>query len=285
MDATNIIFFITKYQVPQDPFKDITYSQIVCNYCDQKAEKHRTRLTVGGNRINYPDNCVTPTSDLLTVKLLLNSIISNPDAKFMMLDIKHFHLKTPMKRYKYLRLEISTLPDKVIEEYQLKDKVDSNSYIYVEVRHELYGLSHTGLIAQELLGKQLYKHGYHQSKVTPGFWKHKWCPVAFLLVVNDFGAKHIGKEHANYLIAALKKITSSTKIGMAQSIAAFCSTEIMRTERFIFQIFPCRAMSKKGYADSTTSKAKWTKINHINMPFQIMALRFNMLRRRIRRSY
>jgi hypothetical protein len=51
---------------------------------------------MGGNFINYPGNCGTPTADLLTVKILLNSIISMPNAKFMTIDIKDFYLNTPM---------------------------------------------------------------------------------------------------------------------------------------------------------------------------------------------
>ena len=50
------------------------------------------------------------------VKLLLNSVISTPEAKFMTLDIKKIYLKNPMKRYEHLRLKINTLPDEVIEE-------------------------------------------------------------------------------------------------------------------------------------------------------------------------
>jgi hypothetical protein len=47
--------------------------------------------TMGGNLINYPGDCKTPTAYLLTVKLLLNSIISTPNAKFMTLDLKDFY--------------------------------------------------------------------------------------------------------------------------------------------------------------------------------------------------
>ena len=44
-----------------------------------------------------------------------------------------------------------------------------------------------------------------QSKVTPGFLKHKWRPIAFSLVVDNFGVKYVGKEHADHLTAALKQ--------------------------------------------------------------------------------
>ena len=57
------------------------------------------RITMGRNLVNYPNNCGTPTADLLTIKLMFNSIISNPNAKFMTIIIKDFYLMTPMECY------------------------------------------------------------------------------------------------------------------------------------------------------------------------------------------
>ncbi len=54
---------------------------------------------MGGNLVNYPGNCRTPTANLLPVKLLLSSVISMPNVKFMTLDLHDFHLVMPMKRY------------------------------------------------------------------------------------------------------------------------------------------------------------------------------------------
>jgi hypothetical protein len=54
---------------------------------------------MGGNLINYLGDCGTPTANLLTVKILLNSIILTPNAKFMTIDIKDFYLNTPMEGY------------------------------------------------------------------------------------------------------------------------------------------------------------------------------------------
>ena len=58
---------------------------------------------------------------------------------------------------------------------------------------------------QELLEEQLKKAGYTQSKLTPGYWKHEWCPISFTLVVDGFGVKYIGKEHVMHLIKVLKE--------------------------------------------------------------------------------
>ena len=68
-------------------------------------------------------DCGTPTADLLTVKLLLNSVISTPGAKFMTLGLKDFYLNTPMEWPEFLRMKIDHFPQDVIDHYCLKDKV------------------------------------------------------------------------------------------------------------------------------------------------------------------
>jgi hypothetical protein len=63
-------FFIQKSLVPTN--KRPTNGRIVCNFCTQKKEQNCTRLTVGGNQIDYPGNKSTPIADLTTVKLLIS---------------------------------------------------------------------------------------------------------------------------------------------------------------------------------------------------------------------
>ena len=113
--GTNTIYFIGKAQIPADKLKDVAYSRIVCNVRPQKEEVNRTRLTFGGNNLAVDYNCGTPTADLLTVKLLLNSGISAPGTKFMTLDIKNFYLNTPLERPEFIRLELSNFPDNVVQ--------------------------------------------------------------------------------------------------------------------------------------------------------------------------
>ena len=56
-----------------------------------------------------------------------------------------------------------------------------------------------------MLEERLGKEGYLQSKFTPGLWSHEWRPVQFSLVVDDFGVKCIGREHADHLIGVIKQ--------------------------------------------------------------------------------
>ena len=205
VEGTDTVDFIDKDSVPADRWKDVTYARIVCNYRPEKSDPNRVRITVGGNKINYPEDCGTPTADLFTVKLLLNSVVSTPGAKFMTMDISNFYLMTPLKRKEYLRMRITDMPDNVIDQYKLRDKVTKDGWIFVAVKRGMYGLPQAGILAQELLEQRLNQHGYSQSKLTPGFWTHEWRPICFTLVVDDFGVKYEGKEHADHLISAVRE--------------------------------------------------------------------------------
>ena len=76
VEVNNTLNFISKHEIPSDRFKDVIYARIVCNYRPEKKDPNKCIITVGGNMTNYPEDCGTPTADLLTVKLLLNSVIS-----------------------------------------------------------------------------------------------------------------------------------------------------------------------------------------------------------------
>eukprot|EP00957_Ditylum_brightwellii_P133253 10160959-Ditylum_brightwellii.AAC.1 len=69
--GTDTIHVIPRDKVPHN--KRPTYACFVTAVRLQKKETHRTRITVGGNSINYPGNVKTPTADIETAKLLFNS--------------------------------------------------------------------------------------------------------------------------------------------------------------------------------------------------------------------
>ena len=131
-----------------------------------QARKEGSELT------NYPCDCGTPTANLLTVKLLLNSAISTKGAKFMILDISNFYLMTPLKRKQYVKMKLSDFPEKVIEHYNLREKATQDGFVYVAIKLGMYWLPQSGILAQTLFEKRLNAHGYHQSRITPGLWTH-----------------------------------------------------------------------------------------------------------------
>ncbi len=189
----------------KDIIKDVKYGSFTCNLQPNKEEKEHTRLTAGGDRIKYPEDVGAPTADMTLVKILLNSVISTKGVRCVILDVKNFYLNTPMKRYEYMRLKITDIPEEIIQEYKLHEIVTEDGYIYCELCKGTYGLWQTGIIAQELLQEQLAKVGYHQSKIIPGLWTHVTRKICFTLVVDNFAIKYTNMDDAKHSINALKE--------------------------------------------------------------------------------
>ena len=78
----------------------------------------------------------------------------------MTIDIINFYLNTPMERPEYMQLKISYIPNNTIEQYKLNEKVNPSWYVYVRNQKGMYVLPQAGIIAQQLLEKQLNAKGY-----------------------------------------------------------------------------------------------------------------------------
>jgi hypothetical protein len=82
---TNTIRFIQWSNIPNG--RKVMYGSFVVDIKDHKEEKECTRLTVGGDRIEYPGDKSTRTAGLTTAKILINGVISTLGAKFLVIDI------------------------------------------------------------------------------------------------------------------------------------------------------------------------------------------------------
>jgi hypothetical protein len=103
---------------------------------DHKEEKERTRLTIGGDQIEYPGDKSTQTAGLTTAKILINSIISTLGAKLLVIDINNFYLNTPLGRVEYMVINLSSLPQETIDKYNLVElsqdgKVNSERHVRI----------------------------------------------------------------------------------------------------------------------------------------------------------
>ena len=105
--GTNTIRFIARNDVPTNC--TVTYGHIVATIRPTKAE------TLCVDRIEYFGDKSTPTVDLQTIKTLLNSTISIPNAIFSTSDINDFYLNTPLFTFEYMRLPINIISDEIIE--------------------------------------------------------------------------------------------------------------------------------------------------------------------------
>jgi len=72
--GTNTIFFIPVSAIPKG--KCATYLRIVCTHWPEKTNPHCVCWTMGGDWVKYFGDVSTKTADIITMKLLFNSIIS-----------------------------------------------------------------------------------------------------------------------------------------------------------------------------------------------------------------
>ena len=172
--GTDTMEFIPKQNVPQD--RKVTYSNFVCDYRPLKSEPFRVRMTVGGDKLEYPDETASPAASLIETKLIINCVISDHskfNSKFCAIDLKDFFLKTPMTRPEFLRIHSRYLSPDFRTEYKLNDLIDSDGYVYFQVNKGMYGLKQAAILAYKLLVQRFKNRGYYPIPLTTGLFKHK----------------------------------------------------------------------------------------------------------------
>ena len=209
-EGTNSVFVMTHKEI--DTAKAAghtwTYARIIVDHRPQKEDPNQIRIKVGGNLIIYKGITSTRTADLTTSKLLWDSILSIEGARYMCLDIKNFYLMAALDYYQYttMTIPLALFPEWIKKQYNL-DTNARDGFVFLEIQRAVCGFPQAGILANKLLQKRLKPHGYYECVNTPGLWRHATRPITFSLVVDNFGVKYVGKEHADHLISCLKKET------------------------------------------------------------------------------
>jgi hypothetical protein len=94
-------------------------------------------------------------------------------------------------------INLASLPQETIETYDLNEMAQDGKF-YIKIQKGMYGLPQAGILATELLQRNLAKDGYRPTTHTHGLWTHDTRPISFSLVVDDFGVKYVGCEHAEH---------------------------------------------------------------------------------------
>jgi hypothetical protein len=192
---------------PLNRRKDTTYynPQIKEKIDELTNEKtYRVRGTAGGDRINYPGAVSARTADMELVKLLLNKVVSEPNTRWMTLDITDFYLHSTLTRPAYIRIQCKFISDTIFAKYLLRPFVCNNSVLF-RVDKGMYGLPQAGLLAKQELQDHLALGGYHQSATVPCLFIHESNGVMFSLVVDDFGVTYTDPAGAEHLHQHLAK--------------------------------------------------------------------------------
>ena len=89
-----------KEQVPKN--KTATYARVVVDKRPEKEEVNWTWITAGSYQLEFQGDTSTKTAELEIAKIVFNSVVSIPDAKFMKIDISNMYLNAPLEEYQYI---------------------------------------------------------------------------------------------------------------------------------------------------------------------------------------
>jgi hypothetical protein len=142
---------------------------------------------------------------------------------FLGIDLANFYLNTPMADPEYMRLRLDIIPEEIIVKYNLRNLVDEEGWVYIEIRKGMYGLPQAGIIARQLLKKRLSEKGYYQCQRTPGLWRHVWRCIVFCLVVDDVGIKVTNMDNIHHLTSALEE---HYKVAVDWKGSLFCGVKL-----------------------------------------------------------
>ena len=102
-----------------------------------------------------------------------------------------------------MKLLLSMFLQEIVEQYNLKDRVAADGYVYMEIRKGMLGLKQVGRLASDRLTKNLATNGYASVPHTPSLWHHHTSDLVFSLVVNYFGIDYTRKADFDHLLKSL----------------------------------------------------------------------------------
>jgi hypothetical protein len=72
---------------------------------------------------------------------------------------KNFYLNTPLTRYEYMVINLSYLPQEIIDELGLLELAHDGS-VYTEIQKGVHGLPQAGILTNKFLQQRLSLDGY-----------------------------------------------------------------------------------------------------------------------------
>ena len=201
IEGIGVLEWIHRSDVPPD--KKVTYPRYTVDIRPEKDEIHRTRITCGGDRLDYDGDVTAHTASMETIKCHWNSVLSTPNARYATGDISNMYLMSLLPNAEYVRFKWDMIPPRIREHYKLHTLVQSE-YVYAKINRAWYGLKQAGKIAHDDLVSHLEQHGYIKAKWTEGLFFHRSRDISFTLVVDDFGIKYTDPKDLQHLATIMR---------------------------------------------------------------------------------
>jgi hypothetical protein len=75
-----------------------------------------------------------------------------------------------------MAINLASLPQETIEKYDLNELAQDGK-VYIEIKKGMYGLPQAGILANELLQRNLAQDRYRPTTHTHGLWTHDTHPI------------------------------------------------------------------------------------------------------------
>jgi len=101
-------------------------------YRPEKIENpYRTRITGGGDQLDYEGETSTNSASMLTIKIHQNSVLSTLGARYTVTNAGNMYLASKLKHVEYMRFKITQIPKSIQDKYKLAPLVDPAGYVYI----------------------------------------------------------------------------------------------------------------------------------------------------------
>ena len=127
----DVLSWIDSSNIPLD--KRMTYPRFVVNYCPEKtSEPYWTRITCGGDKLDYFGDVTTHTASMETIKLHWNSVLSTPGEIYCTGDISNMYLMSTLPEEEYVCFCVDTIPSCIYKHYNLS-QFKHNGYVMLKL--------------------------------------------------------------------------------------------------------------------------------------------------------
>ena len=122
-----------------------------------------------------------------------------------MFRYKKFYLNNPIPGPEYMKMNISMIPQEVIDQYNIEKSKDNKGWCYTRIHKGMYVLKQAGIITNNELQKHLKPYGYAPVRHTTGLWECKGRDKIFTLVVDNVLVNITSEECVQHITNALKE--------------------------------------------------------------------------------
>lgn len=109
-----------------------------------------------------------------------------------------------------MKMHISLIQDEFIKLFNLRDLVNDQGFLCMDIRGGMHGLSQAGRLAHDEFVTHLAPFGHSPVRFAPDLWMHKQINITFTLAVENFSIKCLSPQYATHLKEADKTKHTAT---------------------------------------------------------------------------